>query len=43
MPKGQHRSNREPKKPKQTKTPVIPPTPFIEMRAKAASLPGKKI
>ena len=43
MPKGQQRSNRELKKPKQPKKSVVPAPPFIEMRAKPAPVPGKKV
>ena len=43
MPKGQHRSNRELKKPKQTKKSVMPAPPSIGMQVKSAPVPGKKI
>jgi len=43
MPKGQQRGNREAKKPKQLKKPVLPVAPFIATQAKTAvPAPGKK-
>ena len=43
MPKGQQRSNREPKKRKQPKKPAVPPAPFTGTPARTPiSLPGKK-
>ena len=43
MPKGQQRSNREPKKPKQSKLKPVPVSPFAVTQVKpAAPIPGKK-
>jgi hypothetical protein len=43
MTKGQQRGNREAKKPKQLKNPVLPAAPFIPAQAKTVvSAPGKK-
>jgi hypothetical protein len=43
MPKGQQRSNREPKKPKQSKVrPPVPASPFAAAQVKPAPVPGKK-
>jgi len=43
MPKGQQRSNREPKKPKQSKLKPVPVSPFAVTQVKpAAPVPGKK-
>jgi hypothetical protein len=44
MPKGHQRSNREAKKPKQTKKPAVPAASVVATRLKtAAPVPGKKI
>lgn len=43
MPKGQQRSNREAKKPKQAKKPAGPAAPFIPAHGKGTGhVPGKK-
>jgi len=43
MPKGQRRSNRELKKPKQPKKNIIPAPPSVGMQVKTAPVPGRKI
>jgi len=43
MAKGQQRSNREKKKPKQAKKPAAPASPYVVAQANpAAAPPGKK-
>jgi hypothetical protein len=43
MPKGQQRSNREPKKPKQPKKPAVPTAPFIPTQGQSTGRgPDKK-
>jgi hypothetical protein len=43
MPKGLQRSNREAKKPKQSKKPIAPATPYREAPARMPiQVPGKK-
>jgi hypothetical protein len=43
MAKGQRRSNRELKKPKQPKKSVVPTAPSIGMQVKTAFVSGRKI
>jgi hypothetical protein len=42
MPKGQRRSNREIKKPKQVKRSVVPAALPLGMQLKTAPVPGRK-
>ncbi|MGH8527657.1 MAG: hypothetical protein ACREXY_26620 [Gammaproteobacteria bacterium] len=42
MAKGQKRSNREAKKPKQSKKAAVPASPFDVTKKPAAPTPGKK-
>jgi hypothetical protein len=44
MPKGQQRSNRELKKPKQPKKPTTPPGSFVPTQGRTPGpVPGKKL